>query len=40
MLDPAFRSLIKKPLDAAGRWLAGLGLNANQIILYGVLFVS
>jgi phosphatidylglycerophosphate synthase len=36
MLDPAFRSLIKKPLDAAGRWLAGLGLNANQVTIAGL----
>ena len=36
MLDPAFRPLIKKPLDAAGRWLAGLGLNANQVTIAGL----
>ena len=36
MFDPVFRPIIDKPLDAAGRWLAGMGLTANQITITGV----
>jgi hypothetical protein len=36
MLDPVFRPLIHKPLDAAGRWLAGMGLSANQVTIAGL----
>ena len=36
MLDPIFRPIIHKPLDAAGRWLAGIGLNANQVTIAGL----
>jgi phosphatidylglycerophosphate synthase len=36
MLDPVFRPLMQKPLDAAGRWLAGMGLSANQVTLAGL----
>ena len=36
MLDPIFRPLIHPPLDAAGRWLAGMGLSANQVTVAGL----
>jgi len=36
MLDPIFRPIIHKPLDAAGRWLAGMGLSANQVTVAGL----
>jgi phosphatidylglycerophosphate synthase len=36
MLDPIFRPIIHKPLDAAGRWLAGMGLSANQVTIAGL----
>jgi phosphatidylglycerophosphate synthase len=36
MLDPIFRPIIHKPLDAAGRWIAGIGLNANQVTIAGL----
>ena len=36
MPDPVFRPLIHKPLDAAGRWLAGMGLSANQVTIAGL----
>src|SRR5262249_33395591 len=36
MLDPIFRPIIHKPLDAGGRWLAGIGLNANQVTIAGL----
>ena len=36
MLDPIFRPIIQKPLDAAGRWLAGMGLSANQVTIAGL----
>ena len=36
MLDPIFRPILHKPLDAAGRWLAGLGLSANQVTIAGL----
>src|SRR6516164_1144999 len=35
MLDPIFRPIIHKPLDAAGRWLAGIGLSPNQVTIAG-----
>src|SRR5262245_32478044 len=36
MLDPIFRPIIHKPLDAAGRWLAGIGLSPNQVTIAGL----
>jgi phosphatidylglycerophosphate synthase len=36
MLDPIFRPIIHKPLDAAGRRLAGIGLRANQVTIAGL----
>jgi len=36
MLDPIFRPIIHKPLDAVGRWLAGIGLSANQVTFAGL----
>jgi hypothetical protein len=36
MLDPIFRPIIRKPLDAAGRWLAGMGLSANHVTIAGL----
>ena len=36
MLDPIFRPILHKPLDATGRWLAGLGLSANQVTIAGL----
>ena len=36
MLDPIFRPIIHNPLDAAGRWLAGIGLSANQVTIAGL----
>jgi phosphatidylglycerophosphate synthase len=36
MFDPIFRPIIHKPLDAAGRWLAGMGLSANQVTIAGL----
>ena len=35
MLDPIFRPIIHKPLDAAGRWLAWMGLSANHVTVAG-----
>jgi phosphatidylglycerophosphate synthase len=37
MLDPAFRPIIQKPLNAAGRWLAGMGLSANHVTIAGLV---
>ena len=37
MLDPAFRPAIQKPLNAAGRWLAGMGLSANHVTIAGLV---
>src|SRR5262249_39313663 len=36
MLDPIFRPIMHEPLDAAGRWLAGMGLCANQVTIAGL----
>jgi phosphatidylglycerophosphate synthase len=36
MLDPIFRPIIHKPLDVAGRWLAGIGLSANHVTIAGL----
>jgi phosphatidylglycerophosphate synthase len=36
MLDPLLRPIIDPPLARAGRWLAGLGLTANQMTLAGL----
>jgi phosphatidylglycerophosphate synthase len=36
MLDSIFRPIILKPLDAAGRRLAGIGLSANHVTIAGV----
>jgi phosphatidylglycerophosphate synthase len=36
MLDAAMRQIIDPPLNRLGRWLAGLGLSANQITLAGL----
>ena len=36
MLDPIFRPIIHNPLDAAGRWLAGIGLSPNQVTIAGL----
>src|SRR5215813_13737788 len=36
MLDPIFRPIIHNLLDAAGRWLAGMGLSANQVTIAGL----
>ena len=35
MLDARLRPLIDRPLDAAGRWLAGRGIGADQVTLAG-----
>ena len=40
MLDPAFRPVIQKPLNAAGRWLAGMGLSANHVTIAASSLVS
>jgi hypothetical protein len=32
----ASNPIIHKPLDAAGRWLAGMGLSANQVTIAGL----
>ena len=36
MFDPVFRPIIHGPLDAAGRWLAGIGLSANHVTIAGL----
>jgi phosphatidylglycerophosphate synthase len=36
MLDPIFRPIIRRPLDATGRWLAGIGLSANHVTIAGL----
>lgn len=36
MLDARLRPLIDPPLNAAGRWLAGLGIGANAVTLSGI----
>ena len=38
MLDPLARRLIDRPLDVAGRWLAGLGVAANTVTVAGFAF--
>lgn len=35
MLDPLARRVIDPPLNAAGQWLAGLGLSANAMTISG-----
>lgn len=37
MFDAKLRPLIDPPLNAAGRWLAGVGIGANAITLAGVV---
>src|SRR6516164_5920502 len=40
MLDPIFRPIIHNPLDAAGRWLAGIGLSPIRSPLLALALVS
>lgn len=37
MFDAKLRPLIDPPLNAVGRWLAGLGIGANAVTLAGVV---
>lgn len=37
MLDAKLRPLIDPPLNAAGRFIAGLGVSANQVTLIGMM---
>lgn len=37
MFDAKLRPLIDPPLNAAGRWLAGMGIGANAVTLAGVV---
>lgn len=37
MFDAKLRPLIDPPLNAAGRWLAGIGIGANSVTIVGIV---